>query len=109
MTDTLGHLLAVQDLDTATELENSFGTFGVMASSEGVNTGRAGKAMEASNISRGGSSATDRGLPVSSRLFRLDSTAGQPDRPPDRIASGTFHEWDSVMMSRTASPACAIS
>jgi type IV secretion system protein VirD4 len=44
---------AVQDLDTATELENSFGTFGVMASSEGINTGRAGKALEASNISRG--------------------------------------------------------
>ena len=44
---------AVQDLDTATELENSFGTYGVMASSEGMNTGRAGKAFEASNISRG--------------------------------------------------------
>jgi type IV secretion system protein VirD4 len=44
---------AVQDLDTATELENSFGTYGVMASSEGSNTGRAGKALEASNISRG--------------------------------------------------------
>ena len=27
---------AVQDLDTATELENSFGTYGVMASSEGI-------------------------------------------------------------------------
>lgn len=44
---------AVQDLDTATELENSFGTYGVMASSEGRNTGKAGKAMEASNISLG--------------------------------------------------------
>jgi type IV secretion system protein VirD4 len=44
---------AVQDIETATELENSFGTFGVMASSEGTNMGRAGKAMEASNISRG--------------------------------------------------------
>jgi type IV secretion system protein VirD4 len=44
---------AVQDLDTATELESSFGTYGVMASSEGSNTGRAGKAMEASNLSRG--------------------------------------------------------
>ncbi|WP_427980388.1 type IV secretory system conjugative DNA transfer family protein [Acidocella sp.] len=44
---------AVQDLDTATELEKSFGTFGVMASSEGTNTGKAGKAMEASNLSRG--------------------------------------------------------
>ena len=44
---------AVQDLDTATELENSFGTYGVMASSEGTNSGRAGKAMEASSLSRG--------------------------------------------------------
>ena len=44
---------AVQDLDTATELENSFGTYGVMASSEGLNTGRAGKALEASSLSRG--------------------------------------------------------
>jgi type IV secretion system protein VirD4 len=44
---------AVQDLDTATELENSFGTYGVMASSEGSNTGRSGKALAASNFSRG--------------------------------------------------------
>jgi type IV secretion system protein VirD4 len=44
---------AVQDLDTATELENSFGTYGVMASSEGSNTGRSGKALAASNLSRG--------------------------------------------------------
>jgi type IV secretion system protein VirD4 len=44
---------AVQDLDTATELENSFGTYGVMASSEGNNTGRSGKALGASNLSRG--------------------------------------------------------
>lgn len=44
---------AVQDLDTAKELEETFGTYGVMASSEGVNTGKAGKAMESSSISRG--------------------------------------------------------
>lgn len=44
---------AVQDLDTATELENSFGGYGVMASSEGVNTGKAGKAMESASLSRG--------------------------------------------------------
>ena len=44
---------AIQDLDTATELENSFGTYGVMASSEGKNTGRAGRAMQASSLSRG--------------------------------------------------------
>jgi type IV secretion system protein VirD4 len=44
---------AVQDPDTAAELEKIFGTFGVMASSEGSNTGTSGKAMEAGNRSRG--------------------------------------------------------
>jgi type IV secretion system protein VirD4 len=44
---------AVQDLDTATELENSFGTYGVMTSSEGTNTGKSGKALAVSNLSRG--------------------------------------------------------
>jgi type IV secretion system protein VirD4 len=44
---------AVQDLDTATELENSFGTYGVMASSEGSNSGTSGKGFEAGNRSRG--------------------------------------------------------
>jgi type IV secretion system protein VirD4 len=44
---------AVQDLETATELENSFGTFGVIASSEGSNTGRSGRPMEIMNASRG--------------------------------------------------------
>lgn len=44
---------AVQDIDTATELETSFGTHGVIASSEGNNTGRAGKALDASSRSRG--------------------------------------------------------
>jgi type IV secretion system protein VirD4 len=44
---------AVQDLDTATELENSFGSYGVMASSEGSNTGTSGKNFEAGNRSRG--------------------------------------------------------
>jgi type IV secretion system protein VirD4 len=44
---------AVQDLDTATELEASFGTYGVMASSEGTNAGKSGKAFGASNLSRG--------------------------------------------------------
>jgi type IV secretion system protein VirD4 len=44
---------AVQDLDTATELESTFGTYGVMASSEGTNTGSAGKALESSSRSRG--------------------------------------------------------
>src|SRR6202050_5029406 len=41
----------------------------------------------ASIISFGGSVIIDRGLPVSSKLFRLLRTAGQPERPPDRIAS----------------------
>ncbi len=44
---------AVQDLDTATELESTFGTYGVMASSEGTNTGSAGKALESASRSRG--------------------------------------------------------
>ncbi len=44
---------AVQDIDTATELENSFGTYGVMASSEGTNTGSSGKGFETGNRSRG--------------------------------------------------------
>jgi type IV secretion system protein VirD4 len=44
---------AVQDLDTATELENSFGTYGVMASSEGMNTGKSGKALQSASLSRG--------------------------------------------------------
>ena len=44
---------AVQDPDTASELEEIFGTFGVMASSEGTNTGTSGKAMEAGSRTRG--------------------------------------------------------
>ena len=63
----------------------------------------------ASIIALGGSMAIDGALPVSSRLFSPDSTAGQPVLPPDRIASGTSQEWDSVMVRRTASPAGAIS
>lgn len=43
----------VQDVETASELENTFGNFGVMAASEGMNTGRAGKALESSSLSRG--------------------------------------------------------
>lgn len=44
---------AVQDLDTATELESSCGTYGVMASSEGMNRGTSGKGFEVGNRSRG--------------------------------------------------------
>ncbi len=43
----------VQDIETATELEDTFGRFGVMAASEGVNNGRTGKAFELSSLSRG--------------------------------------------------------
>ncbi|MDA8093270.1 MAG: type IV secretory system conjugative DNA transfer family protein [Betaproteobacteria bacterium] len=43
----------VQDIETATELEDSFGHYGVMATSEGVNSGSAGKALELSSLSRG--------------------------------------------------------
>ena len=43
----------VQDIETASELERTFGTYGVMATSEGSNSGRSGKALEQSNVSRG--------------------------------------------------------
>ena len=44
---------AVQDLETAKELEESFGTYGVMATSEGSNSGSSGKAFETGSRSRG--------------------------------------------------------
>jgi type IV secretion system protein VirD4 len=44
---------AVQDLETAKELEESFGAYGVMATSEGSNSGSSGKAFEAGSRSRG--------------------------------------------------------
>jgi type IV secretion system protein VirD4 len=44
---------AVQDLETAKELEESFGTYGVMATSEGSNTGSSGKSLETGSRSRG--------------------------------------------------------
>jgi type IV secretion system protein VirD4 len=43
----------VQDVETATELESSFGSYGVMATSESSNTGSAGKGWESSSRSRG--------------------------------------------------------
>lgn len=43
----------VQDVETATELESSFGNYGVLATSESSNTGSAGKAWESSSRSRG--------------------------------------------------------
>ena len=36
---------AVQDLETAKELEETFGTYAVMATSEGSNTGTSGKVL----------------------------------------------------------------
>jgi type IV secretion system protein VirD4 len=43
----------VQDVETATELESSFGSYGVLATSESSNTGRSSKAWEAGSNSRG--------------------------------------------------------
>jgi type IV secretion system protein VirD4 len=44
---------AVQDIETARELEETFGTYAVMATSEGSNTGASGKALETGSRSRG--------------------------------------------------------
>jgi type IV secretion system protein VirD4 len=44
---------AVQDLDTAKELEETFGRYAVMATSEGSNRGSSGKSLEAGSRSRG--------------------------------------------------------
>lgn len=44
---------AVQDLETAKELEETFGTYGVMATSEGSNSGTSGKSFETGSRSRG--------------------------------------------------------
>ena len=43
----------VQDIETASKLERTFGTYGVMATSESSNSGRSGKALEQSSLSRG--------------------------------------------------------
>nr|WP_239020432.1 MULTISPECIES: type IV secretory system conjugative DNA transfer family protein [Acetobacteraceae] len=45
--------VAISDLDTAKELEETFGQYGVMATSEGSNSGTSGKGWEAGNRSRG--------------------------------------------------------
>jgi type IV secretion system protein VirD4 len=44
---------AVQDLDTARELEETFGHYAVMATSEGSNRGSSGKSFEVGSRSRG--------------------------------------------------------
>jgi type IV secretion system protein VirD4 len=43
----------VQDLDTARELEDTFGRYAVMATSEGSNRGSSGKSFEVGSRSRG--------------------------------------------------------
>jgi type IV secretion system protein VirD4 len=44
---------AVQDLETAKELEETFGNYAVMATSEGSNSGSSGKSFETGSRSRG--------------------------------------------------------
>ena len=44
---------AVQDLETAKELEETFGSYGVMATSEGSNKGTSGKSFEVGRRTRG--------------------------------------------------------
>ena len=44
---------AVQDLETAKELEETFGAYGVMATSEGSNTGSSGRNFEVGSRSKG--------------------------------------------------------
>ena len=44
---------AVQDLETAKELEETFGNYAVMATSQGSNTGSSGKSFETGSRSRG--------------------------------------------------------
>ena len=44
---------AIQDLETAKELEESFGTYAVMTATEGSNAGTSGKALELGARSRG--------------------------------------------------------
>ena len=44
---------AVQDLETAKELEETFGSYAVMATSEGSDTGSSGKSFETGSRSRG--------------------------------------------------------
>lgn len=60
---------AVSDPETAKELEETFGTYGVMATSEGVNTGTSGKNMEAGSRSRG---ANESFHEISRPLIRRD-------------------------------------
>ena len=65
--------------------------------------------VQAGAIQGGGSIFTASGLPVSSTLFRLDTIAGQPWRPPERMSSLSGRSCDCSSVSFTASPACSIS
>lgn len=60
---------AVQDPETAKELSETFGTYGVVASSEGVNTGISGKGLEPGSRSRGKNTNTHE---ISRPLIRPD-------------------------------------
>ncbi len=60
---------AVSDPETAKELEETFGTYGVMATSEGSNTGTSGKHMESGSRSRG---ANESFHEISRPLIRRD-------------------------------------
>ena len=60
---------AISDPDTARELEEAFGRYGVMAASEGSNTGISGKSFEVGSRSRG---ATTNYHEISRPLIRRD-------------------------------------
>jgi type IV secretion system protein VirD4 len=60
---------AIADPDTAKELEETFGTYGVMATSEGSNTGHSGKNFESGSRSRGSNASYHE---ISRPLIRRD-------------------------------------
>jgi hypothetical protein len=78
---------AVQDLDSATELENTFGTYGVIASSEETNTGSAGRAMEAASRSRASNLSYHAGIMHDTRADELFVLARST--PPRRCGRAT--------------------
>ena len=60
---------AVQDLETAKELEETFGSYAVMATSEGSNTGSSGKSFETASRSRGANTSYHE---ISRKLIRRE-------------------------------------
>lgn len=60
---------AIADPETARELEDAFGTYGVMATSEGNNTGTSGKSFETGSRSRGANASYHE---ISRPLIRKD-------------------------------------